>query len=107
MRFSNSSDRRLTFSPRSHGSGLNQYDGSDAAASSSAVPVDRQMDYRAAIRRRRWILLLLTLLGLGAGYLFSRSQPPVYQARTTLEIRTLNDNFLNSKEVNPSGTLTE
>ncbi len=110
MRNANYSEARLTSLARPNRTGVSRVtsDPADGCVSvSAAIVPERQIDYWAAFRRNRWILLLFPLLGAAGGYLYSRTQRPVYQARTTLEIRLLNDNFLNTREVTPTGALTE
>lgn len=50
-----------------------------------------------------WISLL-TLIGGLLGWLVSAIQTPMYQSRTVLDIRSLNENFLNPREGTPMGT---
>jgi succinoglycan biosynthesis transport protein ExoP len=64
------------------------------------------VEFWGAIRRRKGALILFAFAGALAGFLFSRSQTPVYQARTSIEIVRLNDNFLNIKQVNPETAAT-
>jgi capsular exopolysaccharide synthesis family protein len=52
--------------------------------------------------RRKGTLLLIAFLGLLGAVLLTLPQTPVYQARTTLEIQNLNENFLNMREVSPT-----
>jgi capsular exopolysaccharide synthesis family protein len=56
--------------------------------------------YWQTFRRHRSTILSVALLGLLAGYLVSLVQTPVYEARTLLEIQSINENFLNMAEVN-------
>ena len=53
------------------------------------------------LRRRKGTLILTALFGLLAAVLLTLPQTPVYQARTSLEIQDLNENFLNMKQVSP------
>lgn len=53
------------------------------------------------LRRRRATLFAIAFLGTLAALLFTLPQTPVYQARTSLEIQDLNENFLNIKQVSP------
>lgn len=73
----------------------------------SVLRAGRPVDYFAAIRRNRRLLLLLPALGLILGVLVGRLQKPVYQARVALEVTPVNENFLNSREVVRGGALTE
>ncbi len=54
------------------------------------------------LRRHKGTLVLIAFLGLLSSLLLTLPQTPVYQARTSLEIRNLNENFLNMREVNPT-----
>lgn len=60
------------------------------------------LDYYRILRRRPGALFLISFLGGLAGLLFTFPQTPVYQARTTLEIQSMNENFLNLRDVNPN-----
>src|ERR1035441_6519253 len=60
------------------------------------------LEYWYMLRRRKGTLVLFACLGLLAGGLLTLPQTPVYQARTTLEIQNLNENFLNMRDVNPT-----
>ena len=51
------------------------------------------------LRRRKGTLILIAFLGGLAGLLYTLPQTPVYQARTSLEIQTLNQDFLNIRQV--------
>jgi capsular exopolysaccharide synthesis family protein len=54
------------------------------------------------LRRRKGTLVLIAFLGALAGFLLTLPQTPVYQARLSLEIQSLNENFLNMRDVNPT-----
>jgi capsular exopolysaccharide synthesis family protein len=58
------------------------------------------LDYWHMLRRRKGTLVLIACLGLLAALLLTLPQTPVYQARTTIEIQNLNENFLNMRDVN-------
>ena len=60
------------------------------------------LDYYRILRRRKGALVLISFLGALAGLLFTFPQTPVYQARTTLEIQGMNENFLNLGNLNPN-----
>src|SRR5260370_13931572 len=53
------------------------------------------------LRRRKGVLILFVFCGAAIGYLLTLPQTPIYQARTSIEIAGLNDNFLNTKQVKP------
>jgi polysaccharide biosynthesis transport protein len=57
-------------------------------------------DLRIILRWRK-ALLAAALLGILAGLLITVAQEPRYQARATIEIQALNDNFLNVRQVTP------
>src|SRR5258707_1360121 len=65
------------------------------------VEASAVLDLGEFIRRHYKTILVATLLGLGAAYAFTKSQPSVFRAAATIEIQDLNDNFLNLKEVSP------
>lgn len=57
------------------------------------------LEYWRTLRRRRGTLILIASLGLMLGVLITLPQAPVYEAKTTLEVLELNDNFMNTKDV--------
>jgi capsular exopolysaccharide synthesis family protein len=57
------------------------------------------LEYWHMLRRRKGTLVLIACLGLLAAVLVTLPQTPVYQARTTIEIQNLNENFLNMRDV--------
>ena len=59
-------------------------------------------DYWRVFLNRKGTVLIAAVLGTAIGLLISFPRTPIYQARTTLEIQGLNDNLLNTREVNPS-----
>jgi len=54
------------------------------------------------IRRHPGAVIIAALAGCLFGFLRTLSEPRVYQAHATIEIQSLNDNFLNMKELNPT-----
>ena len=60
--------------------------------------------YWQVIRRRKLILLAMICAGGLAGLLFTRPQTPVYQAKASIEVLPVNENFLNMREVNPTAS---
>jgi capsular exopolysaccharide synthesis family protein len=60
------------------------------------------LEYWDILRRRKGTLLVMAFLGLLASILFTLPQTPVYRARASLEIQSLNENFLNMRDVNPT-----
>ncbi|MGA9057595.1 MAG: polysaccharide biosynthesis tyrosine autokinase [Terriglobia bacterium] len=60
------------------------------------------LEYWDILRRHRGTLVLIAFLGFLASVLFTLPQTPVYRARASLEIQSLNENFLNMRDVNPT-----
>ncbi len=58
--------------------------------------------YWSILRRRKGALLLASFVGAVAGILITLPQTPVFQARASLEIQAVNENFLNMRDVNPN-----
>ncbi len=59
------------------------------------------LEYWQILRRRKGTVLLIAFLGTLLGVLVTLPQTPVYQARTSLEIQDLNQDFMNMRQVNP------
>jgi len=59
------------------------------------------IEYWRILRRRRGTLFFIAAVGAVLGFVVTLPQTPVYQARTSVEIVGLNDNFLNIKESDP------
>ena len=64
------------------------------------------LEYWQMIRRHKVAVLLATVLGALIGFLLTLPQPRMYQARATLEIQGLNQEFLGMRNVNPTVTPT-
>ena len=60
------------------------------------------LDYWQILRRRKGTLILFTVLGALIGLLISLPQTPIYQARASIEIQSLNENFMNMRDVSPT-----
>jgi len=69
--------------------------GNDAPAS------DGVQAYWHLFHRHKWFLILFTLSGIVLGLLATLLQPRLYEAKASLEIQDLNDNFLNMKQIVP------
>src|ERR1700733_7900684 len=52
-------------------------------------------EYWQIIRRRKGTLILIVCLGLLISLLLTIPQTPIFQARGSIEIQNLNENFLN------------
>jgi capsular exopolysaccharide synthesis family protein len=61
------------------------------------------LEYWDILRRHRGTLVLIAFLGLLSSLLLTLPQTPIYQARASLEIENLNENFLNMRDVSPTG----
>lgn len=59
------------------------------------------IEYWRVLYRRKGILLVFAIVGALGGVLFTLSQSPVYQAKTSIEIQDVNQEFLNVKSANP------
>ncbi len=60
------------------------------------------LEYWRIIQRRKGAVILIAFLGLLAGFLSTIPQTPVYRASTVIEIQSLNEDFLNMRNVNPT-----
>jgi len=76
--------------------------GQNPAYSGPMVSPAGIFDYWQVVLNRKGTILVTAVLGIVVGLLISVPRTPIYQARTTLEIQGLNDNLLNTREVNPS-----
>ena len=59
------------------------------------------LEYIRIIRRHRGTIILFAFLGLLAAVLYTMPQTPLYRARTVIEIQNMNNDFLNTRQVNP------
>lgn len=59
------------------------------------------LEYLRIIRRHRVTVLLFAFFGLLAAVLYTMPQTPLYRARTAIEIQNINNDFLNTRQVNP------
>lgn len=57
------------------------------------------LEYWRILRRRKGAIILLACMGVILGVLITLPQTPVYQARASLEVQDINQDFLNMKEV--------
>jgi len=55
-----------------------------AMGASSGPKVSPILRYLAAIRRFKWLILLLTMVGLGGGFLIARLRPDNYTVSATI-----------------------
>ncbi len=59
--------------------------------------------YWQVINRNRGRILLFACLGAVTGLLFTLARAPLYRVRTSLDVQSLNENFMNMRAVDPSG----
>src|SRR5436309_15832691 len=60
------------------------------------------LEYWRMVRRHRGTVIILTCLGGLTGFLIGLPQTPVYRSRATVEVQTLNENLLNTRQVDPT-----
>jgi capsular exopolysaccharide synthesis family protein len=75
---------------------------SEPKAAAAPAESNGLAEYGNAILRRKWSVLAIAAVCAIAAFLIALPQPPVYQARTALEIQGMNENFLNFRDVNPT-----
>lgn len=59
------------------------------------------MEYWQIIRRHKWMIALFAIAGAVLGILIGIPMTPVYQARLSFEILSLNEDFMNQKQNSP------
>jgi succinoglycan biosynthesis transport protein ExoP len=59
-------------------------------------------EYLRAIRRHKIALIVAVVIGGTAGFLLTLREPRMYQARTSIEIQGLNQEFLDMRNVTPT-----
>src|ERR1700722_2106191 len=62
---------------------------------------DGFVEYWRILRRHKGTLIILAGVGAVIGFLTTLPQTPIYQVHASLEVVSLNQNFLNMKESNP------
>ncbi len=60
------------------------------------------LEYWDILRRHKGTLILIAFLCLLTSILLTLPQAPVYQARASLEIQSINEDFLNMREMSPT-----
>ena len=60
------------------------------------------LEYWQMIRRHKILVALITVLGGVVGFLVTVPSPRIYQARATLEVQGINENFLNMSATSPT-----
>ena len=79
------------------GQGTGQY----PQPANAEQPAGGLVEYWRILRRRKGTVMVIAFAGLLAGFLVTLPQTPVYQARTSLEIQDLNQDFMNMRQVSP------
>ncbi len=59
------------------------------------------LEYVRIIRRHRGLIILFAFLGLISAVLYTMPQTPLYRARAVIEVQNMNNDFLNTRQVNP------
>jgi succinoglycan biosynthesis transport protein ExoP len=59
------------------------------------------MEYWQILRRHKWMIALFAIVGAVLGILIGIPMTPVYQARMSFEILSLNEDFMNMKQNTP------
>jgi len=59
------------------------------------------LEHLRTVQRHKGAVILITFLGLLLSVLVTVPQTPVYQARASLEVQDINQNFLNLKQMSP------
>ena len=60
------------------------------------------LEYWHMVRRHQNAVIALAVLGAVFGFCRTLSQPRIYQAHATVEVQSMNDNFLDMKSLNPT-----
>lgn len=61
------------------------------------------VEYFRTLARYRWLIVCLAIGGVVASFLINFTALPVYRARTSLDIQSLNSDFMNMRAVAPTG----
>jgi capsular exopolysaccharide synthesis family protein len=77
-------------------------DAYESVSSDKATGDTLLLDYWQVIRRHKGAVIVFCVLGALLGLLISLPQTPIYQARASIEIQGINENFMNLGEVNPT-----
>ena len=59
------------------------------------------LEYLRIVQRHRGTVILFAFLGLLAAVLYTMPQTPLFRARTVIEVQDINNDFLNTRSVNP------
>ena len=61
------------------------------------------LEYWQMVRRHKLAVVVISILGAVAGFLYTLPQPRIYQAHTTIEVQGLNEDFLGLHNVSSHG----
>jgi polysaccharide biosynthesis transport protein len=64
-------------------------------------PPSQLLEYWQVMRANLGWICLLAAIGAGAGWLVAAMKPAMYEAKTVLDIRSLNEDFLNPRDGSP------
>src|SRR6266571_1183225 len=65
------------------------------------------LEYWRMVRRHRGTVIILTCLGGLTGFLIGLPETPVYRSRATVEVQPLNENLMNTRQVDPTPAPSE
>jgi capsular exopolysaccharide synthesis family protein len=74
------------------------------SSSSPELPSGGLLEYWRILQRRKVTIVVIAVIGMCAAFLYTIPQTSIYQARTVIEIQTLNEDFLNIKDVDPNSS---
>ncbi len=69
---------------------------------SAATPAGGLLEYWQILSHRKWTLVIFAVVCTSLAGFLTQIQAPVYRARTLVEIESLNENFLNMRNVSPT-----
>jgi succinoglycan biosynthesis transport protein ExoP len=70
--------------------------------SGSADQTNLAIVYARTLLRHKWMVLGFALAGALAGFAMTLTQPSTYRARTSLDIQSINEDFMNIRAVDPT-----
>jgi capsular exopolysaccharide synthesis family protein len=73
----------------------------DWSAAPPPEPPSQLLEYWQVMRANLGWICLMAALGAGAGWLVAAMKPAMYEAKTVLDIRSLNEDFLNPRDGSP------
>ena len=76
--------------------------GSDSARGGVKREYAGVLEYWQMVRRHKTAVVVVSVLGAVAGFLYTLPQARVYQAHTTIEVQGLNEDFLGLHNVSPT-----